>query len=326
MSSSYQGGIDQVRIITRFLSFDQVHPRHRILMPNADHGAMEDLVLSVHGALNPYIAAGGALFHWPDSVVIEIIGQMGETAYSNNVTQSLVAEIQRLLDLQDRSVVMKGYAAGMAAWLQYAETYLATAGLQYTPAIVEHDRKMASTLVEARSPSQLITQLGDRSVGFGGSLHIFNYLYDYIPLPEISLKDILGNNKVALSRFSAVGIECEQPVSDGNISRVAGALVVTLEATIHNPLRDQLADLQSTITTSLSEIDQRLGINGDIMQSLANAYDQLVALRAAIGTCEDHLTSSLAEVKQVKTSVAGLIQKIDGVMEKPRVGPNQSPG
>jgi hypothetical protein len=103
-----------------------------------------------------------------------------------------------------------------------------------------------------------------------------------------------------------IGIECEQPVPAGGIGELSGAANATLEAIVHNPLRHQLADLQTTITTQLTDIESKLQLTGDIMQALANASDQLLALSKTVGECEDRLVSSVAEVQQVKASVANL--------------------
>lgn len=305
------GGIDQVRTVNQTVQFDLVHPRSRVIVPNADGGKIEDLTLSLCGGNNPYLSVEARPFYSPDSVHIAIIGQDRANSYYHDITQPLVIELQRLLDSQDREATMKSYAKGMSAWLQFADAYLAKEGFQYSRAIFERDQKLANKLVETTKPSMLLTQLGDRSCGLGGSLHIFNYLYDYIALPGVSLKKFMDVEKIDFSGFSTIGVECEQPVPEGGIKELTGAVNITLQTTIHNPLRDQLADLQTTITKSLTDIDQKLQISGDIMQSLANAHDQLLVLRQTIDTFEDHLASSLAELNQLKTTILNLGQKID---------------
>lgn len=310
MGASNQGGIDQIRVVSQTLLFDQAHTRSRVLVPNADGGALEELTLSLHGSLNPYFSLSGEIFRWPANVQIAIIGQRGSEPYFEDITALLIKELQRLLDMQDRDVTMKAYATGMKRWMDYAGTYFTD---RYTPAILERDRKLAAKMVETKLPSDLITQLGDRSFGLEGSLHIFNYLYEYIPLPGVSLKKLLETQKFSFATFSELGIECEEPIPAGGIRQISGGVAITLEAAVHNPLRDQLADLQETITTSLTDIDHKLQVGGDIMQALANAHDQLLALRGTIARFEDHLTSSLAELNQVKASIGNLGQKIDDI-------------
>jgi CII-binding regulator of phage lambda lysogenization HflD len=107
-------------------------------------------------------------------------------------------------------------------------------------------------------------------------------------------------------------LEFSEADMDG-IGDLSGAIDVTLEVIVHNPLRDQLADLQKTITASLTDIEQKLQLDGEIMQSLANAHDQLLAIQKAVQTFEERLTSSLAEVQQLKASISNLDRKLDGL-------------
>jgi hypothetical protein len=319
MSGSQKGGIDQVRTINKTLAFDQTHDRFRVFVPNVDSGELKDLALSLNGGLNPYFTLSGGLFLWPDSVQLSIVGQLGSTAYSQDITSPLLKEMRRLIDLQDRHAVMEAYAAGMADWLRHVETYFTNGTMGYTRAVLDRDRALAKSLVEVNAASELLDQMGNRSCGFGGSLHIFNYLYTYVPLSPVSIGKFL-DDKTNLSQFSAIGIGCKQTVGETGISHLSGAVSVGIEATIHNPLREQLADLQTTISSRLVEIDKKLQGNGLIMQSLADAHDQLTVLKDTIGTFETHLTSSLAELNQLKMSIAGLDHKIDvtGLVAPPR--------
>jgi hypothetical protein len=304
-------GIDQIRVLLTDVLFDQIHPSTRVLLPNTDFGTIEDVVLTINGGRNPYVTVAGVPFLCPQSVAVAIIGQRNTAPYYLDITAALLAELRHLLDAVDSQAAMSAYKVGMDEWLGFVESYLVS---MYGQDKLDHDKQLAAKLASSQKPSDLLKSLGDRSsYGLGGSLHIFNYLYKYISLPGVSLSKILTQAKVPISQFSTFGIECKHPVPGSEIAQVAGACRVTLQEIIHNPLREQLADLQTTISASLTEIDARLQIDGDIMQALSNAQDQLIALKKVTDGLEDHLTSGLAEIQQLKAAVTNVSAKIDGL-------------
>lgn len=313
MQTASPGGIDQVRVITSRVDFDQAHPRARLSVPNGDSGIVEEILLSINGWMNPYITVSGVPFRCPESVMLSIIGRRGSAPFSLDITESLVTELGRLLDAADREAVMSAYKVGMNEWLQYADAHLQAVFTQYNPSTISSDKQRAIDMCNSPHPSTLLNKLGDRSVGISGTLHIFNYLYRFISLPAVSLKGILAAHSITFSELSQIGIECQAPIPGGNIADLAGSIFLTLEVVVHNPLRDQLADLQKTITQSLNEIDARLSASGAIVQSVSYAQDQLTTLQKTIDDFEAHLTNGLAEIRQLQLGVSNVSAKIDGI-------------
>ena len=103
------------------------------------------------------------------------------------------------------------------------------------------------------------------------------------------------------------------PVPSGGIGELAGAVEVSAEVVVHNPLADQLADLQATISQAIQDIEARLGADGDIVQALADGHDQALAIKKQLEDFDVLLSSASAEVEQLKAAVANVSSKIDGL-------------
>ncbi len=310
-----QGGIDQVRSVSARIQFDQVHPRFRLFVPNADRGRMIDVLMSLNGCMNSYLQVSGVFFHFPNDVRLSLVGQLRSQAYSQDITSYVLQELRQQLNSGNEAVIRESYRAGMYRWTSYLQERVAPFLDDSAVAQLKSDRTRIDSLAATQPASRLLTTLGDKTCGFRGGLHIFNYLYEYIPLQAISLTPFLAQQSLTVSDLSSIALECEEEAS--NIADCSGAVAVCIESLIHNPLRDQLADLQKTISTSLDNIEVQLDLNGDIMQSLTNAHDQLLKLQNATESFERQLVSSLAELQQLKASVTNLGLKIDSTLTAP---------
>jgi hypothetical protein len=311
MAKGGNGGIDQVRLQSGEVLFDQLHPVTRVDLINVDSGILEDVFISVRGNHNPYITVSGMPFRSPNNVIVRLIAINPHGTISVDITTDLLKGLRRSLELSDQRLSRESYKAAMNSWMTYAETRLAAI---YTPVQIAADRQLATELSQRTPLSSLLNQLGDRSVGTGGSLHIFNYLYGYVPLAPVSLKSLAGSHNVDLTSATFLVIEMEQPIRGGQGAiEVSGAVDYTLSQIVHNPLREQLADLENAILPSIQDIEERLSAGGSIMQSIGNAQNQMVDLKKSIESFEGKFASSLAELQVLKAAVTNLNSKIDGL-------------
>jgi hypothetical protein len=304
-------GIDQVRVLSGTVIFDQVHPYATINLPNPDGGLVEDIFLTIQGSRNPYVTMAGVPFRSPNAAVIQLHMWNSKGDVSIDITSDLIVALRKSIDSMDQNSGRKAYKAAMDAWIDFAEARLSVV---YTKEQIASDRKMAASLAHQPSLSSLVDQLGDRSIGTGGCLHIFGYIYESIPLMPISLKEVLNRRKISLSEASYLAIKMQQPVSGvASVSDISGSINYTIGSVIHQPLRDQLEDLGKVIVPSLQDVEEKLLAGGAIMQSLANTQNEMVDLKKALDGFEDKFASSLAEIEIIKTAIANMSSKIDGL-------------
>jgi hypothetical protein len=305
-----QAGIDQIRIFSGVVQFDQFHPSTRIPIPNADHGLVNDVVISLHGTTNPYITVAGMPFRCPQAVRVSLFATLEAKPVSLDMTDSLLSEIRLALDSQDQKVLANGYQQAALVWLAYAEANL---NMAYGADTISRDRQLTAMLASTQPLSSLMTQLGDRSAGFGGGMHLFNFLYSAVPLPGISLKKILDRSNIPLLQLTNLAIEFAQPVPTAGVSDLSGAVAYQAEVIVHNPIPDQLADLGKTLLTAMQEFDKKLQSGGALMQALLNAQDQILALKTVMESLEARFASAQSEIQQLRASTANLNTKIDGL-------------
>src|SRR5207244_246866 len=110
---------------------------------------------------------------------------------------------------------------------------------------------------------------------------VFNWLFSYIPIPPLSLATILA--AIANPPYDVTLGTHRRPrliMSHGPLQsiahpepRPAGAVRLTLEAVFHNPLEDELDELEHKIRVALFEIQKKFRAGSPLMQAITNIDD-----------------------------------------------------
>ncbi|MGN7885423.1 hypothetical protein [Dyadobacter sp. 22481] len=259
--------MDQVRIISEKLSFVPFNYEYTFFAPQTDRILVQDLLLSLYGA--PGVTHPGGSFGIScNNIFFYIDGK--------DLTLPLLEELRRLLDASDQVRAKKQYSDALDKWISLLTQ------LNITDTVKE--RAIAAALLSTQPLSGNLKSLGDAKVGFGGHLHIFNFLYKEVELAPVSLFQVIKAhnnqnpdekiNPLEIKRLTFSSGPCRlfsPNFSTNNIP--TGTLSCQFEILVHDTLEDkldalqsQLALLQKNIETGLTDIRKLL--TSDISKKL----------------------------------------------------------
>ncbi|MBV8547519.1 MAG: hypothetical protein JO093_13730 [Acidobacteria bacterium] len=310
--STFAQGKDHVRTLSGTLIFDQAHFEHVVSIPNSDAARLEEVFLSIRGdhslfASSPYVTAGSVMFRSPHDVRVSLLSATDGSDSTTEITPALVTAINKALAAEPRAGALYRRAAEYAL-----ERYRKSVALDS----MYDDRALSrsTAAISANAVGPQIRALGDRQVGVEGDVDPFNFLYSDIPLPAIPLSALLAaKGKAELSRLSSPRLVFEHGRGDRQSGSPAGILHYTVEAIYHNALIDEFDDMRDRVTTALEDIQAKLDITGQLMQTIANTHDELLIVKTALDDFVRQLNSTIAEVTELKIGVGALGQKVDGL-------------
>jgi hypothetical protein len=310
--------VDQVRTTESLLIFDAVHPLHVVALPHVDGAELVDVAISFHGERSPYFTFAGVPFFLPAGVHMYFAPSDRLIGQAIDLTPVLVGAIREQLRALDPALFR-------AAYREALDTAVAVEGapgldLSINPQLLAADVARIPSLV-ATPAGDLIDQLGSRSVGLGGSLHVFNWLFNYIALQPISLAALL--RAVANPPFDVTLGLLRRPrlvVTHGSIVNIgrpdpapSGAVRLTLEAVFHNPLEDELDELERKIRLELVDIQRRFRPGSPLMQAVANIDDSGAHIVNDVATLTALIASARAEVTALRADAADIAARIAAI-------------
>lgn len=225
------------------------------------------------------------------------------------------------LDTLDQHVLKAQYKRALDAWLDLEGKL----GGAYPANDLAGERAKAQQLLATVPLSATLDRLGNRRAGWGGHLHIFNFLYTLIEIPPISLHELITRHNAANAgaeiqredirtamfslgpcRFFNAGWDPRNPLP-------AGSLSCLIESHHHDPLEDRvtaleekLAALQAQITGDLKAIRTALSSGGPIQTSLGNAVRRAEEAIAEVGGCRVELDSQEQQLDALAAAVREL--------------------
>jgi len=280
MATSLSPAIDHVRILSNTIRFDLIHREYFLGLPASDKAQLLDIALSFHGARAPYVTIATAPFVLPANVRLYIGSNTIALNKFTDITESLISELRDLLDSGDQDLLSSKYKEGMQSWIRLARS--SPLRDLYDQTLITADENAIPSF--AKKPiSRNLKALGDSKHGLAGSLHIFNYLYSFIPLAPVSLLKVLTRHnqkfgtKLSLDTPSPQLVWSHGPLSDVSdaTNRPSGCVELQAEVFFHNALEDEFDDLEKTIRLALLDIKQRLRIGGPLMQNVADIRDAI---------------------------------------------------
>lgn len=308
--------MNHVRPVGDVLSFAALNYEHIVFLPSADSEQLLDVKLSFHSG--PGMTSEGNLFG---------VGVDDVHVYLNDrdFTPLIIADLQGKLDTLDQHELKTQYRRALDAWLDL-ETKLADA---YPTNDLAAERATAQQLLATVPLSSTLNKLGDRRAGWGGRLHIFNFLYTVIEVPPISLNDLITSYNAAnpgseippedirTAIFSVGPCRLFTPHWDPRDPLPAGSLSYLIEGHYHDPLEDRvkaleqnLATLQAQITADLRTIRTALSPAGQIQTSIGNAVSKAQEAVVEVQGCRLELDS---QEQQIHTLAAAVRELRDAV-------------
>ena len=182
--------------------------------------------------------------------------------------------------------------------------------------------KATAEELKQQQPASLLSKLGDHAIGFGGALHIFNFLYSQITVEFVSLQKVLLTMfdnfewqhvfpaNLTISQGACRLFEPENFAPIGNTGKAGiGQVVYRIDLLYRNPLENELRELKERA----EEIFSIVSSAGPIQTHLAAANTELKHLEAEL----DISRASIGDENDIK-AVNVSLQEIKKALEQPR--------
>jgi hypothetical protein len=311
--------MNHVRPLGDILSFAPSNYEHILFLPAADRDQLVDVKLSLHG--HPTLLSHGGLLG---------TGCEDVHVYLNDVdfTELIVDDLRRKLDAWDQEALARAYERGLNAWLKLEAALGAAYGTQDLAA----ERAAAAALLAVRPLSKNLDHLGYHTAGWSGNLHIFNFLYNLIPLSPISLNELIERHNAQAGaaqidrgqidfatfscgpcRFYAANWSPSNPVPRGSLS-------VLIESHHHDPLEDRVVELERKVAALQQLVQDEfdwlrdvLGTNGDIQRRLSQLKKLTDDVSREVRDARSELGSQAQQVGVLQASVRELKDLVDNL-------------
>lgn len=309
------------RVTSSTTSFRHLSYESTIEPLSVDKGDLIEILISFNGA--PFIASDDFSGKSPNNVRIYYHYRVGlnaenqekENEFVADITDSIISEMKRLLDL-DQVKYRSQFKEALDEWLFTVKKL----GAQYPGGdIFESEIPIAQRLKNLQPLSRNLELLGDQRIGWGGNLHILNFLYSYIDLPPLSLSSVIRHhnlnsnpqislNSLAQAKLTFSSGRCRKfiPHIDWLESELilGGAITIRLEYQYLDPLVQKVAtlglrvdDCETQITSleqMLSELSEKLSSIGVEVNDHSLRIDDLeLALEAFRPYLDPTLDSSI---------------------------------
>ncbi|MEM6410165.1 MAG: hypothetical protein AAF683_01360 [Pseudomonadota bacterium] len=172
------------------------------------------------------------------------------------ITDSVLSELVELLRVVPERTVREKYRVGVHKYT----SFLDAVGERVDER--SNDLEFFETYLETNTYEDFLNNFGERTVGWGGNLHITSFLYRFIPVQPISLKDVWQrfvaanpdlNPPESLAELPFVKLTLSHGPSptietiDGSEPWPSGRLNFHYEVSYKNPLEPRLRDIAKRI-------------------------------------------------------------------------------
>lgn len=255
--------MDIIRTISDRITFVPLNYEYAFPVPHTDKNLIQDLLLSLHGSSSP---------HHPGASIGVSCNDIRFYADGIDLTVSFMEILKKLISSSDQKLLKLQYTTALYKWLEMEEKL----GGSYGTTDLIKEKEIAKKFIDTSPLSDNLNKLGDvKGGGWGGNLHIFNFLYRDISLPPVSLVDVVNlhnttqPNKVQLKEMQRLYFSsgpCRLFDTTWTPSNIpTGTLNCLFEIRIHNLLEDRVEKLekdfqtmQVEITTAIMSIDERI--------------------------------------------------------------------
>lgn len=121
----------------------------------------------------------------------------------HDLTGHTIKALKRRIDQSDQKLFLSQYKECLDKWLYFEEALGGTLPSLDPSFDLTKEREAVETLLNTNPLSDNLKQLGDLNIGWRGTLHLFNFLYNQINLQPLSLKEIISSyNEVMDNKIS----------------------------------------------------------------------------------------------------------------------------
>lgn len=183
---------------------------------------------------------------------------------SHNVTEQLVDVIREKVQSTPDEVMEDGYRKGVEAYFRLFKR------LQFDEEVYERDSKLVDEVIASSEWEGQFEKLGDRSIGWSGNLHCFNFLYKFISISSISLNSVwskyqrtMGADPTLLSDEKSLTITFSQGPApfledfDPKSFVPSGRLEYSIELLHKNPLEPILKRISENLRRVEKKLEQQ---------------------------------------------------------------------
>lgn len=255
--------MDLIRTITERITFVPFNYEYAFPVPQTDRNLVKDLLISIYGSPSA---------HHPGNFVGISCNDVRFYVDGIDLTAAFIESLKILLSGLDQAVLKTQYSVALERWLDLEEKL----GAAYGTTELAKEREIARQFIETTPLSNNLNKLGDvKGGGWGGNLHIFNFLYRDITLPPVSLVEVVARHNATqpmqveadkIQRLYFSSGPCRLFSMAWTPSNIpVGSLNCLLEIRVHNLLEDRVEKLekdfqtmQEEITTAIMSIDEKL--------------------------------------------------------------------
>lgn len=310
--------MNHVRSLAEVLSFSPGNYEYTLSLGETDIEQLVDVYLTIHG--KPTLLNHGGLL---------LTGCNDVRIYAENIdiTISFIEEIRSLLDAKDQDEFKQEYQAALASWIDLEKKM----GGAYLTQDLEGEKAKAIELAAKIPLSANLDKLGSSTGGFSGNLHLFNFLYNAVRIPAVSLSKVItrhltsGGTLIDRKDIRSITVSCGpcrlfDPSWNPTTHLPRGTVYILMEPIYHDLLEDrvsnieyQITQLQTMLIDRLKHIDEILGTSGPIQRAIGNLNRTTIAHTQEIERCklelksnDDLLNTASASVRELKQSVDNL--------------------
>ena len=302
--------MSEVRLMQRSLRFEMLVYEHQVALPQSDRRYLEEVDLALSGSPS---VEGPNKRTPPDDVRLYLDGI--------EVTPFYIAELKRVLGMQDQPRLRAQYRTALDRWIELARALGAAYGSD-----PDNDARRAVELLAVDPFADLVDQLGNHTAGFAGYLHVFNFLHTSIDVPSVSLLRVIARARDAGAALDAATVKrltvangpCRLFATGWTPPQRVGIVNLTAELRYHDPLEDVVKDLSSRVdqleqdlNQDLAEILLRVSSGGPIARALAAAAASTAATTTAVGGLRAELGSQSAQLTTLEGTARDLKNAVD---------------
>lgn len=293
--------MDHIRTINERISFLPYNYEYTFFTPFVDRILVRDVVISTYGS--PSLAhPGGRIGVSCNDIHLYIDGI--------DFTKLFIDALKANIDKRNAADVKKEYAFALEKWLELEEKMGAAYGTQD----IQKEKQIVQQLLNTTPLSNVLNQLGDTKVGWGGNLHIINFLYNEIELEPVSLVKLVDKHntlnatqidKQQIKRITFSSGPCRLFSNDWNPLDVpTGGLDCLFEIRYHNLLEDRVEKLEHQMETLQTEISNSLVAIEEAIKIQTN--ERFRELTAAIQKNTNNISAAQNELKNHQLQLEAL--------------------
>lgn len=289
---------DHYRLWATEVDFGLYVYEHHYILPDEQRELLQDvsLAVSAKGSSQP-----NGLTTGPDDVRLYIDGTDVTPSYITVLTEELNKP-----EFADTAAAQ--YEAATGAWIELAEAL----GAAYS-GDPEADKARRGELIAVRPIGNLMDRLGNiAQSGWGGYLHLFNYLYGEVDAPWVSLREVGQRAGVDLSvakRLTISAGPCRLFTDDWTPPAAKGAVRMQAELRYSNPLlprveilEQRLDELEKDIVEILEEILDQVGEQGTIQTNIRHTQTSVDKAQADLDRARSEIASHDTQITTLEST------------------------